>query len=179
MTRLLIIYGLEASGKLTIAKEVAALTVLKLFHNHISIEVGRVLFEYGDQEYNDLIWKVRLAVFEAAGKNQLPGVVFTWAYCHPDFRPQLDLILEKIKPYWLEVSFVYVKCSQAELERRVIQPDPKEAGKAHTIDTLHRQQRAKNHVEIPDSNSYVIDSTTLQVQDSAKIIVDRFCLNLK
>ena len=92
MTRLLIIYGLEAIGKLTIAKEVAALTVLKLFHNHISIEVGRVLFEYGDQEYNDLIWKVRLAVFEAAGKNQLPGVVFTWAYCHPDFRPQLDLI---------------------------------------------------------------------------------------
>ncbi len=175
MSKLLILYGAEASGKLTIARELTSLSALKLFHNHVSIEVGRVLFEYGEAAYNQLVWKVRLAVFEAAALNDLI-VVFTWAYSHPDFRPQLDAILATVAPYDVEVLFVHVTCAQDELERRVTADDRREAGKAHTVEALHRQQRAKNHAVIPNTNSFVIDSTALPPREAAEMIVRQFDL---
>ena len=177
MTRLLILYGSEASGKLTIARQVAARTNLSLFHNHVSIDVGRVLFEYGQEQYNDLVWNVRLAVFEAAVKNDMPGLIFTWAYSHPDFQPFLDSIFEAIAPYDVEVNFVFVKCSQAELERRVTNEDRRKAQKTHTIEVLHKQQEAKNQVEIPNTNSLIIDSTDLPPEHAARMIIDEYRLD--
>ena len=174
--KLLILYGSEASGKLTIARELTALTNLRLFHNHISIGVGKVLFEYGEALFSELVWKVRLAVFESAAKNNLPGVVFTWAYSHPDFQPLLDAIVATVAPYEVEVIFVFVKCSQSELERRVINEDRKSAGKAHTVEALHRQQSAKNHVEIPNTNSLVVDSTNLPPEEAARMIINKLGL---
>ena len=43
--KLIFIYGLPAAGKLTIAKELAAATAFKLFHNHASIGVVELIFE--------------------------------------------------------------------------------------------------------------------------------------
>ena len=105
--QLVIIYGAEATGKLTIARQVTQKTELKLFHNHISVDVGKVLFEYGDSAYDELVWKVRLLVLEAAAKNNSPGLVFTWAYSHPDFQPLLDRIIATMKPYQVDVHYVY------------------------------------------------------------------------
>ncbi len=38
--KLILIYGPEASGKLTVAGELAAITGNRVFHNHVSIEVA-------------------------------------------------------------------------------------------------------------------------------------------
>ena len=177
MTKLLILYGSEASGKLTIARELAALTNLKLFHNHISVDVGKALYEYGEEPYNELIWKVRLAVFKSAAKNKLPGVIFTWAYSHPDFQPLLDALLDTVEPYNVEVLYTFISCSQSELERRVVNEDRKKVGKIHEVNTLHRQQIAKNHVEIPNTNSLLVDSTNMSAKESARMIIHHFGLD--
>lgn len=174
--QLVILYGAEATGKLTIASQIAEKTKLKLFHNHTSIDVGKVLFEYGDAAYNELVWKVRLLVFEAAAKNDSPGLIFTWAYSHPDFQPQLDRILSTVRPYHVDVHYVYVWCSQACLEERVLHSDRKAAGKLHTIEGLHRQQKNKNHAVIPNTNSLVIDNTDLVPSVVADQIIDEFSL---
>ena len=174
--QLVILYGSEASGKLSIARELTARTNLRLFHNHISIDVGKVLYEYGEQEFSELVWKVRLAVFKSAAKNGVPGVVFTWAYSHPDFQPLLDVLLATVAPYEVDVRFVFIKCSQAELERRVTNEDRKRADKAYTIEALHRAQAAKNHVEIPNTNSVVIDNTDLPPEQAASIIINKLGL---
>ena len=176
MTKIVIIYGSEASGKLTIARSLTSLTDLRLFHNHISIDVGKVLFDHGEDEFSELVWQVRLAVFEAAAKHKKPGVVFTWAYSHPDFQPLLDRLLATLATYDVEVMFVHTTCSQAELERRVTSPERKEAEKAYTVEALHRQQAAKNHVEIPGTNSLVLDTTELSPMDAAQRILDHFDL---
>ncbi|MEM7363475.1 MAG: hypothetical protein AAF525_05590 [Pseudomonadota bacterium] len=175
--KLIIVYGAEASGKLTIARELTSRTDLKLFHNHVSIDVGKVLYEYGDPRFSQLVWKVRLAVFESAARSDVSGVVFTWAYSHPDFQPLLDDLLATVAPYDTEVHFVFVHCSQAELERRVANEDRVKADKAHTIEALHRQQRGKNHVEIPNSQSLVIDSTEMPPGEAADIIIKTLKLN--
>ncbi|MBV7333655.1 hypothetical protein KFU94_36565 [Chloroflexi bacterium TSY] len=62
--KLIIIYGSEASGKLTIAKQLAEKTGFRLFHNHVSVDVARSLFDFGDEGFSELIWDVRLTVFE-------------------------------------------------------------------------------------------------------------------
>jgi chloramphenicol 3-O-phosphotransferase len=172
--KLIIIYGSEASGKLTIAKELAEKSRLKLFHNHVSIDVGKALFSYGEDPFNELVWKVRLLVFESAAVNNLPGIIFTWAYSHPDFQPLLDRLLETMKPYNVEVHYVFVSCSQEMLEKRVVSPERLEAGKISSIENLHKQQKAKNHVEIPNTDSLSLDSTTISPTESADRIIREF-----
>ncbi len=170
--QLLIIYGSEASGKFTIARELAARSELKLFHNHISIDVAKVLYEFGEDEFNDLVWAVRLAVFESAAKNNQPGLIFTWAYSHPDFQPLLNRLLETVAPYDVDAHYVHIKCSQAELETRVTNQSRVNLGKVHTLEALHRQQSVKNHVEIPNTNSLVINNTDITPSDAANIILE-------
>lgn len=122
--------------------------------------------------YGELGWRF----FESAAKESLPGVVFTWAYSHPDMNPLLQMLLKTIEPYDVTVHYVHVHCSQAELERRVVAEERKLADKACTVEALHRIQGFKNHQVIPDSNSLIIDSTHLPPTEAARKIVTTFGL---
>ena len=51
---LLIVIGPHAVGKMTVGQELARITELKLFHNHMSIELVRKLFEHSDKEWHEL-----------------------------------------------------------------------------------------------------------------------------
>jgi hypothetical protein len=115
---------------------------------------------------------VRLAVFESAAKHKQPSLVFTWACSHPDSQPLLGRLLKTIEPYDVEVMCVHTQCSQPELERRMVSPERQAANKAFTIEALHRQQRAKNHVEIPEVGILVLDTTALPPDEEAQHIID-------
>lgn len=45
--RLVFIHGPAASGKLTVAKELAALTGYPLFHNHLIVDALLAVFPFG------------------------------------------------------------------------------------------------------------------------------------
>ena len=177
--QLIIIYGSEAVGKLTVAKELKRKTNLRLFDNHVSVDVGKVLFEYGEEAFNELVWKVRLLVFETAAKHKTDGIIFTWAYSHPDFQPLLDRLYRKLEPYNVDYHFVHLSCSQHALEKRVVNEDRKNADKVHTIEGLYKQQSAKNHVVIPGTNSMEIDNTELQPGEVADMIIEKLSLATK
>jgi deoxyadenosine/deoxycytidine kinase len=121
--KLVIIYGPEASGKLTIARALAQETGFRLFHNHVSIDVAKVLFEYGADAFSQLTWDVRLLVFDHAARAGVSGLIFTWAYSHPDFLPYLEQIRTVIEKHHGEICYVFVSCSIEELRKRVLQPD--------------------------------------------------------
>ncbi|MBI3942357.1 MAG: AAA family ATPase [Chloroflexi bacterium] len=159
--KLVIIYGPEATGKLTIAKKLAEETGFRLFHNHVSIDVARTLFDFGDPEFSALTWDVRILVFEYAAKANIPGLVFTWAYSHPDFLPYLQRIREVMDKYQGEIYYVFVTCSVEELKRRVLQADRNQTGKINSVEALERQLQKKNHQVIPDTETLVIDNTAL------------------
>lgn len=44
---LVIIIGAQSSGKMTVGQELSKITDLKLFHNHISIELGLQFGKWG------------------------------------------------------------------------------------------------------------------------------------
>ena len=53
--KLLVIYGPPAAGKLTVAAEIAERTGFKLFHNHVSIDCVKPVFEFGTKPFLRMI----------------------------------------------------------------------------------------------------------------------------
>jgi predicted kinase len=168
--KLIIIYGPEATGKLTIAKELAQVTGFRLFHNHVSVDVAKSFFDFGMAEFGELVWDVRILALEHAAKAQIPGVIFTWAYSHPHFKPYLNRLRKLCDQYNVEIAYVFVSCSIEELKKRVLQSDRQAVGKINTVAALERQLRHKNHQVIPDTDSLVIDNTALSPQDVTQLI---------
>lgn len=174
--KFILIHGPEASGKLTVAKSLQQLTGFNLFHNHVSIDVGNVLFRYGEPAFDELVFAVRLLVFEAAAKENLPGLIFTWAYTDPQCRGMHNKIVETLSQYDAEISYVYLNCEQREREARVIQSDRTQARKIDTIEQLRTALKRKNCVPIPNVNSLTIENTSLSAEETAKKIFQHYQL---
>ncbi len=51
---LIFIYGMPASGKLTVARELAGITGFKLFHNHQVVDLLLSIFEFGSKPFVEL-----------------------------------------------------------------------------------------------------------------------------
>lgn len=75
---LVIITGPHAVGKMTVGQELAKITGLRLFHNHMSIELSLKLFDFGTPEYRTLNETIRKTVFDQFAKGDLPGLIFTY-----------------------------------------------------------------------------------------------------
>ena len=49
--KLIFLYGLPATGKLTVAHELAAITGFKVFHNHLVVDVLLTVFDFGSPDF--------------------------------------------------------------------------------------------------------------------------------
>ncbi len=76
----ILIFGPPAVGKMTVGRALAKRTGLKLFHNHLSIELALQFFEYEQPEFKKLNYELRERVFEAVAQSDLPGLIFTWVW---------------------------------------------------------------------------------------------------
>jgi hypothetical protein len=101
--KLLLLYGPPAVGKLTIAKEIARLTGLKLFHAHLTVDLVASIFPRGTPAYLQLIWDIRFAVFAEAARAHLDGLIFTTVYGR-DREPFLARCVEVVESCGGEVG---------------------------------------------------------------------------
>lgn len=62
------IFGPHAVGKMTVGQELAKITTLKPFHNHMTIEMVTDLFRNAPKEYKRLVNLFRQEIFEAFSK---------------------------------------------------------------------------------------------------------------
>lgn len=175
--RLIVIYGAEATGKLTVAKQLASETSFRLFHNHISVDVARVLFSFGDEGFSELVWDTRELVIDHAARANMDGLIFTWAYSHPDFLPYVSRLREIIRRNAITAHYVYLTCDLSERKRRVSSAGRIEAGKIASIEALERQMAKKNYDLIPDSDSLIIDNSDLSPTEVSNLIASHFALN--
>ena len=61
--KLIFIYGPPAVGKLSVATELAKLTAFRLFHNHVSIQFVKSIFDFGTKPFWILTDKFRREMF--------------------------------------------------------------------------------------------------------------------
>ena len=80
--KLMLIFGPQAVGKMTVGEEVAARTGMKLFHNHMTIELVSHFFSYGTETGKRLVHAFREQIFDAVAQSDLEGLIFTylWAF---------------------------------------------------------------------------------------------------
>jgi hypothetical protein len=120
--RLIFIYGLPATGKLTVARELSRRTDYKLFHNHLAVDLLLSTFEFGSVPFVELREEIWLSVFGQACRSQLTGLIFTFnpeTSVRPTFVEQTVNIVTGSGG---EVDFVELVCPLDELKRRIDSP---------------------------------------------------------
>jgi hypothetical protein len=148
--RLIFIHGPPAVGKLTVARELAELTGLPLFHNHLAVDVLTPLFEFGSPSFvklRELIW---LSVFQEAAKNDV-SLIFTFA---PERTVRPSFIQDTITTIEARggvVHFVRLTCAAGEIEQRLATPSRAEFGKLQSLDQYQALTRAGafDYPEVP------------------------------
>jgi hypothetical protein len=78
--KLVILFGPQAVGKMTVGQELERITPLKLFHNHMTIELVSPFFSYSTPPGKRLVHLFRQAIFEQVAKSDLPGIIFTFVW---------------------------------------------------------------------------------------------------
>ena len=92
-----IIIGPHAVGKMTVGQELAKITGMRLFHNHMSIELARKLFAPDErEEFRALNRAIRQKVFELFANGDLPGLIFTYM-CAFDHQEEFDYLMGVIE----------------------------------------------------------------------------------
>ncbi len=76
--KLIFIWGRAASGKLTVARALAKLTGLPVFHNHLVVDALLERLPFGDPEFVRLRESMWMAGFETAATGD-QSMIFTFA----------------------------------------------------------------------------------------------------
>ena len=114
--KFVMITGPEAVGKMTVGQELAKITGLKLFHNHMTIDLVSNFFSYGTEVGRNLVDSFRMQIFEEVAKSDLYGIIFTCAICY-DLEEDWEYI-EKIKEIFKGADIYFVEL-EASLEERM------------------------------------------------------------
>ncbi len=176
MADLIILHGPPASGKLTTAKQISAITGASIFHNHLTLDVSKSLFAFGTDEFWQLTNEIRALSLEAHFKAGKSALIFTWCYEQPEDFWFLDKINQMAIKYSGRILPVFVECTTESLEERVSNADRKSLDKLCSVDVLQAQISTKNYAPMPYDNCIKIDSTKNSALVNAKIIVDSFKL---
>jgi AAA domain len=124
--KLIFLSGLPGVGKLTVAKELSALTGLKLFHNHLTVDLLLSIFEFGSLPFVELRESIWLSAFDHAARANLPGLIFTFNVENTVHQSFINKTQEIVSSRGGEVLFIELMCDEEELERRMDAPSRRE-----------------------------------------------------
>jgi hypothetical protein len=121
--RLIFLWGLPGTGKLTVGKELAALTGWKLFHNHLTVDLLLAVFPFGSDEFIELRERIWLSVFESAAKSRAAGLIFTFNPENTVRQEFIEKTVSMLAKYECRSDFVEVVCDDSALAKRMDTPE--------------------------------------------------------
>ena len=173
---LVFIYGPPGAGKLTVARELAALTSYKLFHNHVTIDCVRSVFDFGTPPFFRLVGRMRAEIIEEAAREGV-SLVFTFVYAHPSDAAYVEKIFGAVEGHGGRVCLVRLACDKNVLERRLQSEERRAQGKLASLETLRELEgRLDLHSPVPGRASLHIDNTALPPAEAAARIAEHYKL---
>jgi predicted kinase len=172
---LVYIYGPPASGKLTIAGRLSELTGIPLFHNHLTTNALRPVFEFGSPPFMEANRKMRLAVFDVAASAGI-SLIFTnnSAWSVPNARARFEEAADSYRrvaeAHGGRTVFVRLTASAAALEERVAN----ESRRAHDklLDVVRLRELLDELDPSPlHPDDLTIDTDQLSPEESARTIL--------
>ena len=174
--KLIIIHGPPAAGKLTVATELSRLTGYKVFHNHLSIDFVKPVFEFGSPKFWNILGRLRAAVIAEAA---VEGISLIHTFCY-EFRADDDHFRELIaaaEDNGGEVHIVLLLCDDEERKRRIGNESRVKIGKLTDPESIGRSGKQINlTTPLPGRQTLVIDTTDTPPGNAAQQIIDRFDL---
>lgn len=185
--KFILIFGPQAVGKMTVGQELATLTGLKLFHNHMTIDLVSLIFDYSTKEAKRLVSLFRNEIFEEVSKSDLSGMIFTYAWAF-DLQSDWDYIHHVVSIFESKGGTVYFVELEAELDERLernksphrLEHKPKkrdiewsennlkETMKKHRLNSLHGEFEKEEYIKI--------NNTYLSAKEVAEMIKEKFRL---
>ena len=182
--KLVLLIGNSAVGKMTVGQELAKITQLRLFHNHMMIEPVLEIF---GQWRPDVTQRLRQVIFEEFAKTDLYGMIFTfmWAF---DMQSDWDYV------YWVKGIFglpeedvYYVELiapQEVRLERNATENRLKNKASKRSIEASNarllrddQNWRCESYPgEITHPNYLRLENTNISPEEAARMIREHFKL---
>jgi hypothetical protein len=186
LVKFVMIFGPQAVGKMTVGHELETITELKLFHNHMTIELLAPYFGFSREMWR-LANQFRQDIFEAAAVSDLYGLIFTYVWGF-DLQDDWDYVNQVCKTFEDKGGEVYFVELEADLDVRLernktphrLEHKPTKRDVARSEQDLLRtvEHHRLNSLdgEITRGNYTRINNTHLRAREVAEIIKHKFNL---
>jgi hypothetical protein len=170
--QLVFIYGQPATGKLTIARELAKRTGLPVFHNHLIVDAVAAVFPFASEEFvrlRERFWLETIATAARAGAS----LIFTFApesTVSPTFPRQ---VMKRVAAAGGRTRFIALTLAADKQDERLANAGRSEFGKLRSLEILHdlRTDFAACLADMPQAE-LTIDTGELSPSDAAALIAE-------
>ena len=179
----MILFGPHAVGKMTVGQELEKLSDLKLFHNHLPIELVTPFFSYSAPEGRHLVQRIREEMFEAFASSSAPGYIltFVWAFEDPGEHAYMRSVAAPFEArgadiYWIELEAPLEERLKRNVTENRLKHKPSKRDRAFSeanmirADAEHRLNSEAG--EMPQGHYLRINNTDLSAQTVAQKIWD-------
>ncbi|WP_416150102.1 shikimate kinase [Salipaludibacillus sp. HK11] len=182
--RIVLLYGPQAVGKMTVGQELTKVTDLKLFHNHVTIDLLEPFFGFEPEMWrlSDLF---REEIFHSFSRSDNYGMIFTfvWAFDQKDDWDFVEKLCSTFSSQGAEIYFVELEASLEERLKRNKTPNRLEQkptkrnikqSEQNLLSTMDRHRLNSDDGEIEQENYLRINNTELSPEEVARLIKSRF-----
>ena len=173
--KLLFIYGPPASGKLTIAEKLSAITKIPLFHNHLSRDIVKDIYGTRLMDHYSLVNTIRLDVLSYCAQNNT-DLIFTYVYEGENDDENVKSLINCIESNGGSVEFIELTANRDDLISRVDNDSRKRYKKLTDRSIMEKITKDMNKYSIPFVNALKINTSELSVDKSVSFIASE--LNL-
>ena len=182
--KLVLLFGDAAVGKMTVGQELAKLTELRLFHNHMTIEPVIEIFGRYDGWVTQ---RLREVIFEEFAQSELYGMIFTfmWAFNYQEDWDMVERFCDIFRAHKADIYYVeLVAPKEVRLQRNISENRLKHKPSKRNVEDSNRRfmtdfdkyRCASYDGEIPYENYIKIDNSDLPPETAAQMIKERFSL---
>lgn len=172
--KLIIIYGPPAAGKHTVGNVIAERTGFKLFHNHVTIDCAKPVFEFGTPAFWRIVAKLRFDVIAEAAREGV-DLIHTFCYEFGADDEHFAGLISAAEENGGEVHLVLLLCDDEERRRRIGNESRVRIGKLTDPESIGRKQ-INLTTPLPGRETLVIDTTQSPPEVTAAQIVRYFGL---
>lgn len=177
--KLVFIYGPPGVGKLTVAMQLAKITGFKVYHNHVSIEFVKSLFDFGTPTFWRLVDKYRKEMLEEVAKENV-NTIFTFVYGKGIDDEFTRDIIGRVESHGGRVCFVRLYCEPEILLNRVGRKSRRKFSKLTSKSHLsHLFKKFDISSEIPFVKSLNVDTGGISALKAARRIARYYKLGKK
>ena len=174
--KLIIIYGPPAAGKLTVGTELSRLTGYKVFHNHITIDCAKSVFEFGTPAFWRVVGNLRFEMIAEAARENI-SLVHTFCYEFGVDDKHFSGLITAAEDNGGEVHLVLLRCDDAERKKRIANESRVRIGKLTDPESIDRPgKKIELSTPFPGRDTLIIDTTDTSPDKAARQIIEHYGL---